>query len=213
VRINFVEVRVRSTRGVILGLIFALSGYSSQNITEQLSTIIVSCYGIMGYGVGEVYRINLKAETAGERGIPKRPVDSAWVSRKGVVGDFNRYRHEEKHDDTDMAILIFALETIQQLNAEGWPIKPGDLGENFTTRGIPYETFAVDKRYRIGESIVQISKVCHPCSYLYLLPYVGKEKANFIKVMYRRRGWYARVEKEGKVERANKIEELQAQDA
>jgi len=164
----------------------------------------------MQYEVGEVYQINLKAETPGKRGIPKRQVDSAWVKHRGIIGDFNRYRHEEKHDDADMAILILALETIQQLNAEGWPIKPGDLGENFTTRGIPYETFAVDKRYRIGEAVVQISKVCDPCSYLYLLPYTGKEKANFIKVMYRRRGWFARVEKEGKVKRADKIEELAA---
>jgi MOSC domain-containing protein YiiM len=162
--------------------------------------------------VGEVYRINVKAETPGERGIPKRPVDSAWVKHNGIVGDFNRYRHEEKHDDADMAILILALETIQQLNGEGWKVDAGDLGENFTTRGIPYETFAVDKRYRIGEAIVQISKVCDPCSNLYLLPYVGKEKANFIKVMYGRRGWYARVEREGKVKRADKIQELRAQD-
>jgi len=46
----------------------------------------------MAYEVGEAYQINVKSETPGERGIPKRPVDSAWIKHEGIVGDFNKYR-------------------------------------------------------------------------------------------------------------------------
>ena len=162
----------------------------------------------MDHDVGEIYQINVKPETVGERGLPKRPVDSVTVTRAGLVGDFNRYRHEEEHDNAKMAVLIMPLEMIQQLNSEGWPIKPGDLGENFTTKGIAYEKFAVEKKYAIGEAIVQISKVCDPCSNLYQLPYVGKTNSHFVKTMTGRRGWYATVEREGLVRKGDQIKQL-----
>jgi MOSC domain-containing protein YiiM len=99
-----------------------------------------------------------------------------------------------------MAVLLLPLETIVQLNNEDWPVKPGDIGENFTTQGIPYEHFAIGQRYQLGESIVQIAKICNPCGNLKHLPYVGQEKkAQFIKTLLGRRGWYARVLQEGQV--------------
>lgn len=157
--------------------------------------------------VGAVCQMNVKPEVRGERGLPKTPVDRALVRRTGLVGDFNRYRREEAHDDPAMAVLLMPMETIQELNKEGWPIKPGDIGENFTTSGISYDAFAAGKRFRIGKAVVRITKACDPCSNLYLLPYVGKDK-DIVKAMYRRRGWYASVEQEGEVLKGDAIEEL-----
>jgi MOSC domain-containing protein YiiM len=151
--------------------------------------------------------VNLKPEVHGERGLPKTPVDRALVRRTGLVGDFNKYRHEEAHDDPAMAVLLMPIETIQELNKEGWPIKPGDIGENFTTLGISYDSFAPGKRFKIGKVVVTITKPCEPCSNLYLLPYVGKDK-DVVKAMSRRRGWYAIVEQEGEVAQGDAIEEL-----
>jgi len=51
--------------------------------------------------IGEVRQISVKPEVEGERGLPKTPVDRASVRRTGLVGDFNRYRHEEAHDVKD----------------------------------------------------------------------------------------------------------------
>lgn len=158
---------------------------------------------------GLVYQINIKSETPGERGLPKKPVDIVQVTRQGIINDFNRYRHEECYDDPDKAVLIFSLETIVQLNSEGWPVQVGDVGENFTTQGIPYEHFSIGQRYQLGEVIIEISKVCDPCSNLRHLPYVGQEnKARFVKALVGRRGWYARVLKEGEVRTKDKIQEI-----
>jgi MOSC domain-containing protein YiiM len=156
--------------------------------------------------MGSILQINVKAQTKGERGLPKKPVDSAFVSAAGVRGDFNIYRHEELEDDPDSALLIMPIETIHALNSEGWPIKPGDLGENFTTSGVPYDSFTIGKMFSAGQMQFQISRACDPCNNLYLLPYVGPSKGpRFLKVMLGRRGWYARVLKEGRVRARDQI--------
>jgi MOSC domain-containing protein YiiM len=133
-------------------------------------------------------------------------VDSAFVSFAGVQGDFNVYRHEERTDDPDSALLIMPIETIRELNSEGWPIKPGDLGENLTTGGLSYDSLEIGKTFTAGEVSFQISRACDPCDNLFLLPYVGRAKGpEFLKTMLGRRGWYARVLKEGRVKAQDQI--------
>jgi MOSC domain-containing protein YiiM len=149
---------------------------------------------------GVVRQVNLKAKTSEERGLPKASVPEATITASGLAGDFNRYRHEEKHDDPDMALLLIPVETIEQLGREGWPVRAGDLGENITSEGLDYEAFVPGSRFRIGAARVQISKACTPCDNLYLLPYVGAARGpEFMKLMMGRRGWYARVLKAGRV--------------
>lgn len=158
---------------------------------------------------GKIYQINVKPRTPGQRGLPKLPVESVMVTYRGLEGDFNNYRYEERHDDPDMALLVMPLETIKQLNEEGWPIQPGDIGENITTLGIPYSSFVSGKRYGLGEAEIQISRRCDPCSNLYLLPYVGQANGpRFLKTMLDRRGWYARVLQEGAIRKGDSIHEL-----
>jgi MOSC domain-containing protein YiiM len=153
-----------------------------------------------------IMQINVKPQTKGERGLPKKPVDSAFVSVAGVRGDYNMYRHEELEDDPDSALLIMPIEMIKALNSEGWPIKPGDLGENLTTSGMPYDSFAIGKMFSAGQVQFQISRACDPCENLFLLPYVGRSKGpQFLKIMLGRRGWYARVLKEGRVRTNDQI--------
>lgn len=159
---------------------------------------------------GKVDLVNAKPLTPGERGLPKRPVGGALVTKAGVQGDFNVYRHE-RGDDPDSALLIFPAETILELNEEGWPVKPGDLGENLTTSGIPYSSFAVGKTFRAGGVRFQVSRPCEPCDNLFLLPYVGRTKGpEFLKTMLGRRGWYARVLTEGQVRPGDPITEENA---
>jgi len=158
---------------------------------------------------GFVHQINVKPQTRGERGLPKRPVESVLVTKAGLAGDFNLYRQEKLNGDPDSAVLLLPLETILELNADGWPVKVGDLGENFTTSGIRYEQFSPGKAFRIGEAVVEVSRTCDPCKNLYLLPYTGASKGpDFVRTMLGRRGWYASVRKEGKVRRGDSIEEV-----
>jgi MOSC domain-containing protein YiiM len=86
-------------------------------------------------------------------------------------------------------------------------VRPGDLGENVTTGGIPYDAFQPPKRVRVGGAILETTKPCTPCTNLYLLPYVGHAKGPaFLKATLGRRGWYARVLDEGTVRRGDPIE-------
>jgi len=158
---------------------------------------------------GRVFELHRKAEVPGEHGLPKPRVDEALVSAAGLAGDFNRYRHEEKHDDAGMALLLMPRETIAALDREGWPVRPGDLGENVTTEGIEYDAFVPGRRFRMGTAVVEITKACTPCDNLFLLPYVGPARgAEFLRTTLGRRGWYARVLHEGRLRTGDPIEQI-----
>ena len=156
---------------------------------------------------GRVLQVNRKSQVPGERGLPKIPVPVGHVGVAGLEGDFNVYRHEVSRDDPNMAVLLMPVETLEALRREGWPVRPGDLGENLTTTGIPYEAFAPGRRVRAGGVLLEISKPCTPCENLYLLPYVGPDRGpEFLKVTLGRRGWYARVLRAGDVRPDDPIE-------
>ena len=159
---------------------------------------------------GRVFEIHRKPEVPGEHGLPKPSVPEAFVTRSGLAGDFNRYRHEEKKDDPAMALLLLPRETLAQLEREGWPVRSGDLGENITTEGIAYDEFVPGRRFRVGEAVFEVTKACTPCDNLYLLPYVGPTRGPaFLKTMLDRRGWYARVVREGKVRAGDPLEAVE----
>ena len=149
---------------------------------------------------GHVLQLNRKSITLGERGLPKYSAPELVVTRQGVEGDHNVYRHEVVDDDPAMAVLILPAETLAQLRAEGWPVRAGDVGENITSVGLPYDEFAPGRQYRAGEVLLEITKPCTPCDNLYLLPYVGPARGpEFLRVMLGRRGWYARVLEGGRL--------------
>ncbi len=83
-----------------------------------------------------VYQINVKPDTPGEAGLPKVSVPTTQVSAKGLDGDFNRFRVNKKQNDPDMAVMIISMDMLNDLNNEGWPVMPGDLGENLTLEKI-----------------------------------------------------------------------------
>lgn len=158
---------------------------------------------------GRVYQLNRKSQTPGERGLPKVPVGEALVTAAGVEGDFNVYRHEVSRDDPAMAVLIVPLEMLQVFDREGWPVRPGDLGENITSVGVPYEEFVPGARYRVGDTLLEVTKPCTPCDNLYSLPYVGAERGpEFLRITLGRRGWYAKVLREGRVRKDDPIERM-----
>jgi MOSC domain-containing protein YiiM len=134
------------------------------------------------------------------RGIPKRPVPELTLTPRGVEGDFNRWRTEKAAGDPDQAVLLLEVEILEALAAEGWPVRPGDLGENVGIAGLERGTLAPGTRVTIGEVALEVSKACDPCIVLYGLPYVGAERGPaFVRTLKGRRGWFSRVVGSGAV--------------
>lgn len=105
--------------------------------------------------------------------MPKRPVLFGEVSALGVAGD--RHAHPHIHGGPVKAVLLVTSEGIDELKAAGFPLYPGALGENITTTGLDRRTVRLGQRYRLGEVILEISKMRQPCEQL--LPYgegIGK---------------------------------------
>jgi|SRR3989344_4209472 len=159
--------------------------------------------------MGSIYQINVKPHRSKERGIPKRAVETVDVALEGLVGDYNVYRTEKKQRDLNNAVMLLPLETIEQLHSERFPIAPGHLGENFTTRGIEYEEFRVGNIYVVGHATIEITEPCQPCTSLQILPYVGPDNiTEFMRTLVDRRGWYAKVLIEGTVRKGENIDVL-----
>ena len=157
-----------------------------------------------------IHQINVKPNVSNKCGLPKTSVDRVYISKSGLDGDYNNYRTTKKDKDPDMAVLLYPIETIQELNEEGWPIQPGDVGENLTISGISHAHFQSRQQYKIGDCRLEVSFECVPCRSLSVLHYVGDNKINdFIKSIMHRRGWYARVLSEGFVESGHTIKQIQ----
>jgi MOSC domain-containing protein YiiM len=95
-------------------------------------------------------------------GVPKLPVERAWVDRLGLAGD--RHTDDTEHGGPHRAVAIFGIEAIRRVAAEGHPIAPGTAGENLTTEGIEWSTLPVGTQARIGDQLVlEVSKPDMPC--------------------------------------------------
>jgi MOSC domain-containing protein YiiM len=143
---------------------------------------------------GVVRQVNVKPGTAGDVGLPKAPVPVLHVTAGGAEGDYNNYRTVELNGDPDQALLLVTEDLLNQLNREGWPLQPGDLGENLTVAGIAESDLGAGVRLASGAVRIELTKPCKPCSELYTLPCVGPERGPaFLKATAGRRGWYAKV--------------------
>ena len=109
---------------------------------------------------GKIHSINI----SGSGGVPKLPIEQAFVKFDGVEGDFNRFRMERKNGDPGRAVSIFSMERILQLQEEGHPIDIGAAGENFTIEGIDWPKMEVGMMIRFGSTLIRLSEPCAPCS-------------------------------------------------
>jgi MOSC domain-containing protein YiiM len=97
-------------------------------------------------------------------GVPKRPIAEAEVTLEGIRGD--SWAHPEIHGGPNQAILLITSEGIGQLIAQGYPVFPGALGENLTTLGLDRRQMRIGQRYRVGEVMLEITKMRTPCTQL-----------------------------------------------
>jgi MOSC domain-containing protein YiiM len=93
----------------------------------------------------------------------------------GVDGDAHKgatvkHRSRVADDPTQpnlRQVHLIHAELLDELNAAGFQIKPGDMGENVTTRGIDLLGLPAGARLHLGnEALVEVTGLRNPCGQL-----------------------------------------------
>ena len=108
---------------------------------------------------GSIQQINIS-----KGGIPKHSIPEAVVTPLGLEGDL--HTHPEFHGGPRQALLLITSEGIDELVKDGFPLYPGALGENITTLGLDRRTFRIGQRYRVGQVVLELTKLRAPCNAL-----------------------------------------------
>lgn len=141
---------------------------------------------------GHIFQIN-----ASPGGVPKRPQPTATVHTLGLQND--QQRDTVHHGGPDRAVCLFPLEHILALQAEGYPIYPGAVGENITTNGLDWAPIVPGARLQLGDVLLEITSYAAPCSDM--LPVFTDGNINRISAK-KHPGWaraYARVLQPGDI--------------
>ena len=80
-----------------------------------------------------------------------------------MAGDAWRYPF---HGGRRKAILLVTIEGIDELVALGFPLYPGALGENLTTRGLDRREQRIGQRLRVGDAELMLASIRVPCATL-----------------------------------------------
>lgn len=94
-------------------------------------------------------------------GVPKLPVDQAWISVNGMEGD--RQRDRRYHGGPDRALSLYSLELLLELQSEGHPIEPGAAGENVTLSGVDWTRMRPGTRVTMGDVEIELTAFAAPC--------------------------------------------------
>ncbi len=105
---------------------------------------------------GSIVQINISPG-----GVPKRPIAEAEVTPEGIRGD--AWAHPQIHGGPNQAVLLITSEGLDELIAQGYPVFAGAMGENLTTAGLDRRQMRLGQRYRVGEVMLEISKMRSPC--------------------------------------------------
>lgn len=108
---------------------------------------------------GSVLQVNIS-----RGGVPKYPVHEGFVTPLGIEGDL--HAHPQYHGGPLKAVLIICSEAIEELARNGYPVFPGALGENLTTRGIDRRLLRAGQRYRAGGCVLELTRIRVPCATL-----------------------------------------------
>jgi MOSC domain-containing protein YiiM len=136
-------------------------------------------------------------------GMPKLPILFARVTADGIEGDWQKNR--KYHGGPGRAVCLYSEELYAELRAQGMEVGNGDLGENFTTRGLDLQSLAPGDRLEVGGRdgcVVEITDVRVPCRQL------KQWHADLQKLIVGRSGWVAKVVKEGVVKPGDAMEVL-----
>ena len=99
--------------------------------------------------------------SASAGGVPNHPIECGHVTLRGIAGD--GWRHPQFHGIPKRAILLITSEGLDEIQAIGFPVYPGALGENLTTRGLDRRALRIGQRLRCGTAAIQLTELRFPC--------------------------------------------------
>jgi MOSC domain-containing protein YiiM len=112
----------------------------------------------------------------GTHRFSKQPAENlTLIAGMGVVGDAHagvtvKHRSRVARDPSKpnlRQIHLLHAEIFEELAPQGFTLKPGDIGENVTTRGIDLLGLGTGTRLCLGtEAIVEITGLRNPCAQL-----------------------------------------------
>src|SRR5215472_3088869 len=147
-------------------------------------------------------------------GLPKLPIAEGLLGPLGIEGD--SHAHPQIHGGPERALLLITLEGIEELVKRGYPLYPGAMGENLTTRGLDRRELRIGQQLRAGAAMIEITRLRGPCSALDVYgpdiknEIYGKAPQNEkLPAWWGLSGFYARVLQPGLV-RTNDIIEIVA---
>lgn len=97
------------------------------------------------------------------------------IAGQGVDGDAHcgvtvKHRSRVRQDPTQpnlRQVHLIHAELLDELNAAGFDVAPGQLGENVTTRGLDLLGLPVGAKLRLGgDAVVEITGLRNPCTQL-----------------------------------------------
>lgn len=146
-------------------------------------------------GLREIHAYNGKPV---ETGIFKNPIEGPIaVGPEGLEGDHQVDR--KNHGGIDKAVYAYSLE-----NLAFWASRrndpfyaPGHVGENLTIEGLDDHSVAIGDRFRIGETLLEVTQPRVPCFKLGL----RMADAGFVEEFLKsgRTGFYLRVLESGHI--------------
>ncbi|THF68565.1 MOSC domain-containing protein [Deinococcus sp. Arct2-2] len=107
-------------------------------------------------------------------GFSKQPLPSVQLLAGLGVQDDTHAGHTVQHRSRVAAdptqpnlrqVHLIHAELLDELNAAGFGIAPGDLGENVLTRGVDLLALAVGTRLHVGaQAVIEVTGLRNPCS-------------------------------------------------
>ena len=94
-------------------------------------------------------------------GVPKTGVFEALITKEGLDGDYQR--NQSIHGGPSRAVVLFSLDVIHALRAEGHPIAAGTTGENLTLSGLEWVELTPGTELYINDVQLVITKYTAPC--------------------------------------------------
>src|ERR1051326_2438977 len=140
-------------------------------------------------------------------GVPKRPIEEGFLGPLGIEGDV--HAHPQIHGGPLKSVLLICSEAIAELAAKGYPIYQGALGENLTLLGIDHRQLRSGQRYRVGQAVIELTKIRVPCNTLDVYGPAIKSEIYDLEVKagntrspkWARSGFYAAVVQTGVIRR------------
>ena len=119
--------------------------------------------------IGKVFSVSKKGTHEFSKEIQEK---IELITMHGVEGDahagkYVKHRSRVKKDPTQLNIRqvhLIASELFEELYQYGYSVKPGDLGENITTKGIDLINSPKYTQLKIGASVVlEVTGLRNPC--------------------------------------------------